>query len=249
MFYSFGMRTAYKENLEAFAHDLVIMCDTVTAIMKKASVGLAERNLQAAEEALSLTDELDEIRTRSNARAVELLALEGPVARDLRQVVSSIYVVEDFDRMGVLAKHVAKTARRRHPDLAVPQEYLGFFTEMARLCIEMIGKVREILLQPDADVAMILEQDDDAMDDLHSHLMAVLTSKDWRYSTREAVDMALMARFYERFADHCVNVSAQIVFLITGLNPDAYLAKRRKDEEDEEFNRRFDEFERQFKND
>ena len=151
--------------------------------------------------------------------------------------------------MGVLAKHVAKTARRRHPDLAVPQEYLGFFTEMARLCIEMIGKVREILLQPDADVAMILEQDDDAMDDLHSHLMAVLTSKDWRYSTREAVDMALMARFYERFADHCVNVSAQIVFLITGLNPDAYLAKRRKDEEDEEFNRRFDEFERQFKND
>lgn len=113
----------------------------------------------------------------------------------------------------------------------------------------MIGKVRENLLQPDADVAMILEQDDDAMDDLHSHLMAVLTSKDWRYSTREAVDMALMARFYERFADHCVNVSAQIVFLITGLNPDAYLAKRRKDEEDEEFNRRFDEIERQFKND
>lgn len=241
------MRSAYKENLEAFAHDLIIMCDTVTEILKNASAGLIEQNLQSAEEALSLSDPMDEIRERSTARAIELLALEGPVARDLRQVVSSIYVVEDFDRMGVLAMHVAKTARRRHPESVVPEEYLPYFAEMARLCLQMISKVREILVVPDADVAVFLERDDDAVDDVHSHLMNVLTAREWPHSAREAVDMALMSRFYERFADHCVNVAAQIVFLTSGLNPSAYLAKRRQDEENADMERRLEDIEKQFR--
>src|SRR5690625_6233335 len=107
------MRIAYRDELNAFAHDLIVMCDGVSAIMHKASQALLTAELQPAEEAISLSDELDEVRLRSEERAMELLALENPVAKDLRQVVSSIYIVEDLQRMSELAKHIANAARRR----------------------------------------------------------------------------------------------------------------------------------------
>ena len=107
------MRTAYREHLDNFSHDLIVMCDTVRTIMDKASQALLDRALEPAEEALSLTEELDEIRSRCSERAVKLLALENPMAQDLRQVVSSIYIVEDLFRMGQLAQHIADAARRR----------------------------------------------------------------------------------------------------------------------------------------
>lgn len=240
------MRTAYREDLDAFAHDLIVMCDSVQTIMDKASHALLKTSLQAAEEALSMSDELEEIRVRCEERAVELLALEGPVARDLRQVVSSIYIVEDFNRMGALAMHVAKAARRRHPEHAVPDRMVGYFAEMARLVKEMAARTRDILVDPNADVALQLTEDDDAVDDLNEHLLIMLTQREWRYTTREAVDVALLARFYERYADHCVNVAARIVYLISGLNPDEYLAKRERDEVEADIARRFEELERQF---
>lgn len=240
------MRTAYREDLDSFAHDLIVMCDSVQTIMSKASHALLGASLQAAEEALSMADELEEIRVRCEERAVELLALEGPVARDLRQVVSSIYIVEDFNRMAALAMHVAKAARRRHPEHAVPERMAGYFTEMARLVTEMAEKTRNILIDPNADAALMLTDDDDAVDDLNEHMLVMLTQREWSYSTREAVDVALLARFYERYADHCVNVAARIVYLTSGLNPDEYLAKRERDEAEADIARRFEELERQF---
>src|SRR5699024_4415066 len=114
------MRNAYREELNAFAHDLIVMCDGVSAIMHKASQALLTAELQPAEDAISLSDELDEVRLRSEERAMELLALENPVAKELRQVVSSIYIVEALQRMSELAKHIASAARRRHPVQVIP---------------------------------------------------------------------------------------------------------------------------------
>lgn len=239
------MRTAYRERLDAFAHDLILMGDTVQSIMTKASRALLQGSLQSAEESLSLSDDLEELRVRCEERAVELLVLEGPVARDLRQVVSSIYIVEDFNRMGTLALHVARASRRRHPQLAVPEQVHGYFREMARLVNEMCNTTRGILIEPDADVAINLNAEDDAVDDLNEHLLMILTQRKWTHSVREAVDVALLSRFYERYADHCVNVAARIVYLTTGLMPADYLAKRESDEADADTARRFAELDRQ----
>lgn len=240
------MRTAYREHLDAFAHDLIIMCDMVRDIMAGASDALLRGSLESAEGALSLADDLNEVRTRCDERAVELLALEGPVARDLRQVISSIYIVEDFDRMGALAMHVARSARRRHPDKAVPAALLGYFEEYARLTQDMAEKTRNLLIDPDVDVAMVLSDEDDAVDDLNDHLLTMLTQREWKHSTREAVDTAMLSRFYERYADHCVNVAARIVYLTTGLMPKEYLAKQERDEAEADLQARFEALERQF---
>ncbi|WP_026196301.1 phosphate signaling complex protein PhoU [Corynebacterium lubricantis] len=240
------MRTVYREHLDAFAHDLLVMCDSVRAIMDKASEALLRASLEKAEEALSIADPLEEIKVRCEERAVQLLALENPVASDLRQVVSSIYIVEDFDRMAALAMHIANTARRRHPEHAIPEEIRGYIEEMVRLVEDMGEKTHDLLVAPDADVALILNQDDDAVDDLNYFLLNMLTEREWKHSTKEAVDLTLVSRYYERYADHCVNVSARIVYLTTGLMPEEYIQKQETDRADAEMKQRFADLERQF---
>ncbi|MEJ5929059.1 phosphate signaling complex protein PhoU [Corynebacterium sp. H128] len=243
------MRTAYRQHLDAFAHDLIVLCGTVQTVMDKSLQALLETDLQAAEDALSMTEELEEIQQRCEQRAVELLATEGPLARDLRQVISSIYIVDDLARMGALAQHVAKSARRRHPASAVPQPLLPYFAEMARLISEMGEKVHYLLENPDADIAMVLVTDDDLVDDIHGHLMIMLTRREWPYSTVEAVDVALLGRFLERYADHSVNVSERIVYLTTGLTPTEYQERRSQEKEESDWAKRFTELEARFNSD
>lgn len=243
------MRTAYRSELDDFAHDLITMCDTVREAMSKASNALLRASLQQAEEALSMMDPLEELRQRCEERAVQLLALEAPVASDLRQVISSIYIVEDFDRMGALSMHIAKSARRRHPERAIPDSLEGYFTELARLVDEMSAKTRDVLVNPDADFALGLAEDDDAVDKINDHLLKVVTQREGDFSTREAVDTALLLRFYERWADHCVNVSTRIVFLTTGLMPEQYEYHRDQDNTEADIIRRFDDIQRRFASD
>src|SRR5699024_1176363 len=144
---------AYRQQLDQFAHDLIILCDLTTDTMTKATEALVNTSLASAEAALSNADQLEEIRLRCEAPAVALLALDTPLARDLRQVVSSIYIVEDFSRMGALGMHVATAARRRPPEPVVPADLQGFVKELGRLVAEMSAKIREVLIAPDADIA------------------------------------------------------------------------------------------------
>lgn len=240
------MRIAYRDSLKAFANDLIVLCDTVRLAMQNSLDALLNGDLQAAEDTLSMAEDLDDIKQRCEQRAVELLATEGPLARDLRQVVSSIYIVDDLDRMGSLAQHIAKSARRRHPALAVPEPLLPYFAELARLDLEMIDKIHFLLNNPNADVAMVLVTDDDLVDDIHDHLMLMLTRREWPHGTVAAVDVTLLTRFMERFADHAVNVAQRIVYLTSGLTPTEYLERRNQEREESDWAKRFAELEQRF---
>ncbi|MBV7282676.1 MULTISPECIES: PhoU domain-containing protein [unclassified Corynebacterium] len=243
------MRTAFREHLDGFSYDLLVLSDHVRETMRLASKALINNELTPAEEALSAATAMEETRQRCEERAVALLLLEGPMARDLRQIISSIYIVEHFDRMGALGMHIARVARRRHPNNAVPAILVGYFEEMSRIALQMSDKIHELLLNPDADVALVLSDDDDAMDDLHAHIMHVLTQREWKYSTLEAVDVTLLSRYYERFADHTVDVAARIVYLTSGMQPEEYRLKLEDERSEEDFARRIADLERRFSRD
>jgi phosphate transport system protein len=157
---------------------------------------------------------------RAEEAAFVLLALQAPVAGDLRAIVGSIQIVADVDRMGALALHVAKIARRRHPQHALPEEVNGYFAEMGRVAVELGNAAQEAVVSGDPDKAARLREEDDAMDDLHRHLFTVLMDRDWKHGVAAAVDVTLLGRFYERFADHAVEIGRRVIFQATGKLPE-----------------------------
>ena len=106
--------------------------------------------------------------------------------------------------MDGLALHVAKIARRRHPMHVLPEEVNGYFAEMGRLAVDLGNSTQKALLSADPEKAAQIAEDDDAMDNLHRHLFTVLMDDEWKHGVAAAVDVTLLDRFYERFADHPV---------------------------------------------
>jgi phosphate transport system protein len=156
------------------------------------------------------------MRTKAEESAFVLLALQAPVAGDLRTVVGSMQTAADAERMGGLARHVAKIIRRRHPEHVLPEEVNGYFAEMGAVAVDLGKLAREVVLADDPDRAAQIRHDDDAMDELHSHLFTVLMDREWKHGVASAVDVTLLGRFYERFADHAVQIGNRVVFQVTG---------------------------------
>jgi phosphate transport system protein len=213
------MRDVYQEQLEDLANALAVMCAKVAEAMEKATRSLLECDLQLAEEVISGDVRIDEMRAVAEEKAFALLALQAPVATDLRIVVSAIHGAADIERMGDLALHVAQAARRRHPHPVLPEEVAPYFAEMGRVGVALARKAGEVIRTRDLAMAAELESDDDAMDDLHKHMFTVLMDRDWRHGVGPAVDITLLARFYERYADHAVAVARRIVYIVTGRMP------------------------------
>ena len=138
--------------------------------MEHATQALLQADLLLAEEVITDYEGIVLRAAEAEERAFSLLALQAPVAGDLRAVVSSIGNVADVDRMGALALHVAKLARRRHPAKALPEEVNGYFTEMGRIAVDMGNSVKDVVLSGDPEKAAQLDDDDDDMDNLHRHL-------------------------------------------------------------------------------
>ncbi len=214
------MRTAYHEQLAELTDQLGEMCRLAGVAMEHATQALLQADLVQAEQVFSDHEQIASLSARAEENAFVLLALQAPVAGDLRAIVSAIQMVADIDRMGALALHVAKIARRRHPQHAIPEEVNGYFAEMGRVAVELGNSAQEVLLSRDPEKAARIREEDDAMDDLHRHLFSVLMNKEWKHGTACAVDVTLLGRFYERFADHAVQVARRVIFQATGRLPD-----------------------------
>lgn len=214
------MRTAYHEQLDSLTEQLGEMCGLAGTAMERATQALLQADLVLAEQVISDHEEIASLSARAEESAFVLLALQAPVAGDLRAVVASIQIVADVDRMGALALHVAKIARRRHPQHVLPEEVNGYFAEMGRVAVELGNAAREVLESRDPEKAARIREEDDAMDDLHRHLFSVLMDREWKYGVTAAVDVTLLSRFYERFADHAVEVARRVIFQVTGKYPE-----------------------------
>src|ERR1700757_3167731 len=214
------MRTAYHEKLDALTGQLGDMCGMAGVAMERATQALLQADLVLAEQVITDHEQISTLSARAEEAAFVLLALQAPVAGDLRAIVSSIQIVADVDRMGALSFYVAKIARRRHPQHALPEEVNGFFAEMGRVAVELGNAAQEVVVSGDPEKAARLREEDDAMDDLHRHLFIVLMDRDWKHGVAAAVDVTLLGRFYERFADHAVEIGRRVIFQATGKLPE-----------------------------
>ena len=213
------MRTVYHEQLSELADQLGTLCGRAGAAMERATRALLQADLASAEQVISDQDQIKALGVRAEESAIRLLALQQPVAGELRSIVSCVQVVADVNRMGALAVHVAKIARRRHPDRVLPAEVEGCLTEMGRVAVKLANSAQEVLLTRDPDKAARIREQDDEMDELHRQLFTVLMDRAWKHGVPAAVDVALLGRFYERFADHAVEIGRRVVFQTTGTLP------------------------------
>ncbi|GIF24270.1 phosphate transport system protein [Actinoplanes tereljensis] len=210
------MREEFQADLNEVSRLLVTMAEAVRAAMRKATTALLTADLKAAESVIERDVEVDRIYQQVETKVADTIARQAPVASDLRMVITALHISADLERMGDLAEHVAKTAQRRHPSPAVPAELRTVFKGMADVADQMAEKIADLLGKPEAEAAAALEAADDGMDDLERELFKILLNDDWPYGAETAIDGALLGRFYERYADHAVNIGEQLVFLVTG---------------------------------
>ena len=213
------MRNLYHEKLSELAEQLGGLCGLAGSAMERATRALLRADVSSAEQVINDHDRMVALCTRAEESAVTLLALQQPVAGELRSIVSWIQIASDLDRMDALAVHVAKIARLRHPDHVLPIEIEGLFTEMGMVAVKLANSAREVLVTPTPDKAACLREQDDEMDELHRRLLTVLMDREWKRGVPAAVDAALLGRFYERFADHAVEVGRRVAFQVTGNLP------------------------------
>ena len=210
------MREEFQADLNEVSRLLVTMAEAVRAAMRKATTALLTADLKAADTVIERDAEVNKLYSQVEEKVADTIARQAPVASDLRMVITALHVSADLERMGDLAEHVAKTAKRRHPSPAVPAELRPVFKQMAEVADRMAEKITTVLASPAAKLAAEREKDDDSMDDLERELFKVLLHDDWPYGAETAIDGALLGRFYERYADHAVNAGEQIVYLLTG---------------------------------
>ncbi|WP_193609744.1 phosphate signaling complex protein PhoU [Nocardioides lijunqiniae] len=215
------MRELFHDQLDAMFVDLAGICRQVETAVGLATQALMTGDAAVAEQVISADVEIDRAREQVEDNAFALLSLQQPVAGDLRTVVSALRMVSELERMGDLSVHVAKIARLRVPQVAVPVEVQPTVARMAEVAEDMVRRVSQIITGRDVEAAIELGRDDEVMDQLRRQSFTELLSDDWQNGVEAAVDIALLGRYYERIADHAVSVANRIVFVVTGHNPSA----------------------------
>lgn len=213
------MREAFHEQLDRIFQDLAAMCGDVEASVRLATEALLGGDAGIAERVISGDVEIDRTRENIEDSAFLLLSLQQPVASDLRTVVAALRMVSDLERMGDLSVHVAKIARLRVPNVAVPAPMRPTIERMAEVAEEMVRRVSKVITDRDVEEALSLAHADEEMDRLRRTTFAEMLSADWPHGVEAAIDVALLGRYYERIADHAVSVANRVVFVVTGENP------------------------------
>jgi phosphate transport system protein len=210
------MREQFHEELDAVSDLMVEMTRLVGSAVGRATTALLDADLALAESVITGDEAIDALQVDLEERSLALLARQAPVATDLRLLVAGLRMSADLERMGDLARHVAKLARMRYPESAIPAELRATVLQMGQIAERIVAKTGSVIASRDLDVAGELETDDDVMDSLHRELFAVLLDDEWEHGIETAVDVTLCGRYYERFADHAVSVAQRVTFLVTG---------------------------------
>ncbi|WP_067890418.1 phosphate signaling complex PhoU family protein [Nocardia vaccinii] len=217
------MRSDYHENLRQLAQLQNLICLQDRAAIADATQALVTADIELAEAAIDTAARVETMAQQAEQEAIRLLTLQAPVASELRQVVTAIQLIGNLQRMGALASHVAVSARRRHPDFVVADPVRPLIIRMGEAAVAIATSAAGVLESGNPESAATLDAQDDAMDHLHEELLGMVLSPDWRYGVTAAVDLTLLGRYYERFADNAVEVGRRTIFLATGETAETWM--------------------------
>src|ERR671933_1609271 len=147
------VRDTYHEELDDINNCLVEMANSVGSAVSTATTALLDADVAVADLVIAGDERIDAMRESIEQRCFTLLARQQPVATDLRTITTAMRVVSDLERMGDLAEHVAKVARMRFPDSAVPQELRPVFLEAGKVAETLVAKAATVIATLDVEGA------------------------------------------------------------------------------------------------
>jgi phosphate transport system protein len=210
------MRDLFQEELVAINNDISQMAELVGKAINKATESLLFSDREIAERVIESDVLLNDLAAALDERCTVLTAKQQPVATELRSILASMRIASSMERMGDLAVHVSKSARLRYPARAVPDELVETFRTLGHLAEELTLQLSRLVTNPDITLAQDIQRADDKVDALHRELFRIVLSPDWSHGVEAAVDVTLLSRYYERFADHAVSVARRIIHVLTG---------------------------------
>lgn len=217
------MREMFDQELESVQTRIVEIADSVHTIVTDATTALLEADVKAADRALAGAESVGEKALSLDELVIRTLALQAPVAKDLRILVSTLRISASLERMSALASHIATIARFRFPDSAIPESLSDTFDEMVRLDVRLSKKLVKLLKNTSVDLARSIQAADARVDELHREVFEVVLDKSWKEKAVHTVDVTLASRYLERIADHVVEISSKVSYLTTGEWSDADL--------------------------
>jgi len=210
------MREAYESQLAQIDIALVAMAELVGTAIRGATDALLADDLAMAELVIAGDSEINQLNADVEEMSILIAALQAPMATDLRLVMGAIRMSGSLERMGDLAVHIAKQVRLRYPNPSIPAELSDTFAKMGKAASKIVEQTGEVIATRNTNLADVMKNYDDILDDLHRELFTVVLSDDWAHGVEAAIDVTLLSRFYERFGDHAVSVARRVIHIVTG---------------------------------
>jgi len=211
-----AMREVFQQELREVQERLVEIADFVAVSIDHATRAFNESNVALAETVIADDNKIDTAALELDELAINILARQQPVARDLRIVVSALRISASLERMGDMSEHIAQLARYRFPDKVVPKSLRPTFKSMGELDVEIARKLVELLRTEDVAIAEDIRNEDDKVDALHLSVFDKVLGETWKGEAIDTVDATLASRYHERFADHAVSIAKKVQYLATG---------------------------------
>jgi phosphate transport system protein len=210
-----SLRHLFHCDLADIRQTIARMSATVTEDIFRATDIVLTQDLEAAERMIVADDELDATCLAVEQRCYRLLALQAPVASDLREVVTALRIVAEVERSGDLAVNVSKAARRMYGH-GLPPRIRGLIRRMGEQASRLFREATESYLLGDAVRAAAIAHMDDLLDDLQHQFVATIFDRADDIDLPTAIQLAVLARFYERIGDHAVTIGERVTYLVTG---------------------------------
>ena len=210
------MSSADEPALTEVNADLVQMTRLVGSAMNRATQALLDADLSLAEGVIAADANVDTLSSTIEDACFDLVRLRQPSSGDLRAIIGAVRIAASLERMGDLAEHIAKQARMRYPRDVVPQELRATFAMMGAVAEAIVSKTGAVIATRDVSLAADIARHDSEMDRMHRELFTIVLSPSWAHGVEAAIDITLLSRYYERYADHAVSVTRRVVTIVTG---------------------------------
>lgn len=211
------VRINFEEELSKAESGLIAQGELVKRQLERVMKGLEEQDTKIADQVVETDDRVDDIYLATQARVMNVLALQAPVAGDLRLVSAILHSNMHLERMGDLCVNVAKFVQNGHP-YPPASPMMRRLTDMGARASEMLSTALQAFSERSVDLAEELPQKDDALDRLNRGMLGDLKGYAGDEEAFEwAINLILVARYLERFGDHAVDIGEQISFLVTGV--------------------------------